>query len=189
MIKMTVDLFNKFSTKQESLDASIREKHDISESDWNINLQVNHDLALKNEIAEFHNECIDQWKYWKKKDVDLKKVISEGVDIIHFLHLNLNKYNIEHITCVNFINKRIEMNAPLIVKVEHYDMTAKKLVVKKDVRNLLKRMYDCKHLEDYLNIYALLLLVLENYNFTLEDIEQAYDEKNRENYERQEQGY
>lgn len=56
MIKMTTELFNKFSTKQEELDSMIREKHNISTLLWQNDLNVNHILVLKVEMAEFIND-------------------------------------------------------------------------------------------------------------------------------------
>ncbi|MFC6292498.1 hypothetical protein BHU61_06655 [Macrococcus epidermidis] len=190
MIQITLKLFEKLAKKQEELDSNIRKQHNISADEWLEDLQQNHVLALKNEIAEFQNECFDQWKYWKTKSVEPRKIIAEGVDIIHFLHLIINKHSAGKETLVTYINKRIETNMPLVrTKEEYWDKDKKKSVKIKDLRYIMNKMYQLKTLEDYLECYAILLIILDYYAFSLEEIEAAYDIKNKENHDRQQQGY
>ncbi|WP_414055207.1 dUTP diphosphatase [Macrococcus equi] len=177
MIQITLNLFTKLSTKQEELDSNIRKQHDISTDVWLEDLHTNHLLATKNEIAEVHNEMFDKWKYWKTKEVDEKLILEEAVDVIHFLHLLINKYQSKPENCVTFINNQVEsINASLDKVNPNYTKA-------------MDRMLNLRTLEDYLCCYATLLILLETYNFNLEDIEAAYDIKNEINHLRQEEGY
>lgn len=169
MIKMKTELFEKFSKKQEELDSMIREKFDININEWKRAYQRNHEIALRVEIAEFVNECHDVWKYWKQKSVVPERILDEAVDVIHFLHLILNKSDESNTELLNtYIHDLREENVTL--------------------SGMLDDLLDVN--TEYLYYtYAQLLLILERYAFTLDDIEQAYDRKNAENHKRQESGY
>lgn len=173
MLKMTEELFNRFAEMQEVLDSEIRTKKEIDSDSWLEELHINHTLALKGEVSEFINEAKDLWKYWKSKAVVPDQLIDEAVDIVHFIHLLLNKNVGDHKAYVWFINNRIDSLS----------------VLKRDYRYHLNNMYKADKLEDYLEIYAILLIVLDHYNFTLDDIAQAYKRKNAENFKRQERNY
>lgn len=169
MIKMTTELFEKFSKKQEELDSMIREKFDININEWKRAYQRNHEIALKVELAEFVNECHDVWKYWKQKSVVPERILDEAVDVIHFLHLILNKSDESNTELLNtYIHDLHEENVTL--------------------SGMLDDLLDVN--TEYLYYtYAQLLLILERYAFTLDDIEQAYDRKNAENHARQNRNY
>lgn len=169
MIKMTTELFEKFSKKQEELDSMIREKFGININEWKRAYQRNHEIALKVELAEFVNECHDVWKYWKQKSVVPERILDEAVDVIHFLHLILNKSDESNTELLNtYIHDLHEENVTL--------------------SGMLDDLLDVN--TEYLYYtYAQLLLILERYAFTLDDIEQAYDRKNAENHKRQESRY
>lgn len=175
MIKMTTELFNKFSTKQEELDSMIREKFGISESEWKNDLDVQHNIALRVELHELVNECHDLWKYWKQKAVNPDRIIDELVDVIHFLHLILNKMNYDADYHVREINKNIPDDEQ-----EKYVTETLGAVFK--INYLIKS-------DDLHKTYAYLLVLADHYAFTLDDIEQAYDKKNNENFKRQERNY
>ncbi|TDM23335.1 hypothetical protein ETI01_07990 [Macrococcoides caseolyticum] len=169
MIKMTTELFEKFSKKQEELDSMIREKFGININEWKRAYQRNHEIALKVELAEFVNECHDVWKYWKQKSVVPERILDEAVDVIHFLHLILNKSDESNTELLNtYIHDLHEENVTL--------------------SGMLDDLLDVN--TEYLYYtYAQLLLILERYAFTLDDIEQAYDRKNAENHARQNRNY
>src|SRR5699024_4193349 len=92
MIELTLEDFKYFSKKQELLDNEIKKQKNISDDEWKHDLDINHTLALKIEIAEFVNECSDIWKYWKDKQPNLDKVLDEAIDVIHFVFLTINKH-------------------------------------------------------------------------------------------------
>ncbi|PKE25143.1 hypothetical protein CW689_01375 [Macrococcoides caseolyticum] len=169
MIKMTTELFEKFSKKQEELDDMIRTKFTIGTTEWNYDLETKHLIALKVEVAEFVNNCHDLWKYWKQKAVNLDMIIEEAVDVIHFIHLILNK-------------KRLTSDA----HIAHIVVERVKFANRSTYAEIIEDMLNTN---DVYEIYAGLLLILDHYAFTLDDIEQAYDRKNAENHARQNRNY
>ncbi|PKF08376.1 dUTP diphosphatase [Macrococcoides caseolyticum] len=175
MIKMTTELFEKFSKKQEELDSMIREKFGISEDEWKYDLSIQHSIALRVELHELVNECHDLWKYWKQKAVNPDRIIDELVDVIHFLHLIMNKTSFNTEYHIGKINKHIPTEEQL-----------------KDVTNYLGDVCKINYLIKSDNLhqtYAYLLVLADHYAFTLDDIEQAYDRKNAENHARQNRNY
>ncbi|PKE18672.1 dUTP diphosphatase [Macrococcoides caseolyticum] len=175
MIKMTTELFEKFSKKQEELDSMIREKFGISEVEWKNYLNIQHSIALRVELHELVNECHDLWKYWKQKAVNPDRIIDELVDVIHFLHLILNKADFNTEYHVREINKYIPTEEQV-----------------KDVTDYLGDVCKINYLiksDELHKTYAHLLVLADHYAFTLDDIEQAYDRKNAENHARQNRNY
>lgn len=178
MINMTTDLFNKFSEQQHIIDYTIKEKHGISDLEWKLVLTDNHYIALKVEMAEFINECHDIWKYWKTKEIDKTKLLDEAADVIHFLHLLINKSkprsNSDFVSRINGTQSDL-----------YFELSTDNLR-----RTTLPAILNIFLNSESLNkIYALLLIILDHYGFTLEDIEQAYDRKNAENHARQNRNY
>lgn len=175
MIKMTTELFEKFSKKQEELDSMIRKKHNISTLVWQNDLNVNHILALKVEMAEFANECHDAWKYWKQKSIVPDRLLDEAVDVIHFMHLLFNKDTSK----TDYENVR-DINEAIKNSLD---------VIKEANGNFKGLLLSFVVVDDLYYIYAQLLIILDHYAFTLDDIEQAYDRKNAENHARQNRNY
>lgn len=196
MIKMTNELFEKFATKQEQLDSMIREKLNITEQQWEEDYEFEHNAALKVEIHEFFNECHDLWKYWKQKAVNPDRIIEEAVDVIHFLHLIINRddrfvpsfdgargFHVNHINIMlNYIEWTSEEKYPS--EAIRILMGDSRLLLGNE--NIFKGFYNQNDLYTY---YAAILYVLDHYGFTLDDIEQAYDKKNKENHTRQANNY
>lgn len=177
MIQLTKETFDHFSKNQDKLDEFIREKKGIQLDDWDKDnyYEKAHIIAMTNEVNEFVNECRDVWKYWKDKPVDYMKLKDELVDVIHFLHLNLNKI-----------------------------LRTRKVTTREDIRKSInKRAFELSHKYSSIEllhllsiepaiveIYALLLTVAHQlYGMTLEEIVEAYDIKNAENYKRQQTGW
>lgn len=178
MIKMTNELFDKFSEKQKEIDAMIKEKHNISDLKWSVALHDQHEIALKVEMAEFINECRDVWKYWKTKEIDRERILDEAADVIHFIHLIYNKnperLNSEFVHQINAVQKDL-----------YFDF------IRNDTREMtLESLWNTfLNFQNIGKTYAILLSILSHYGFTLEDIEAAYDIKNKINHQRQESGY
>ena len=167
-----------YAEKQQALDSYIRSKHNISETDWNSShfFKQAHYIALKNEVNEFINECRDIWKYWKKKPVDKEKLIDEFVDIIHFSFLIHNKTDDTSLDNILLTSTR------LIDDVIEQGVTKEQIGV-----DLLSRLESSEHYQDILA--HSLVVVIGLYDFNANDIKQAYDRKNKENYERQNKGW
>mgnify|MGYP002719763595 CR=1 FL=1 len=177
MVKMTNELFEKFSKKQEELDSVIREKRNISLEEWNSSNRYffKHMLALINEKNEFINECRDIWKYWKTKQIVPEKLIDEAVDVIHCMHLIDNKksshewFSID-VSTINEVIKRVKASGKMEFCPEEV-------------------LFHFEKTDDLNEIYGRLLSILDHYAFTLHDIEVAYDNKNKENHKRQKNNY
>lgn len=177
MIQLTKQAYLHFVENQEKLDEFIREKKGISLEEWDGNIYYDHahNIALQTEVSEFVNECRDTWKYWKDKPVDYGKLKDELVDIIHFAHLILNKkdrtrMNFNHETIHKAINRRVAELHDQHSNIELLDYIGVEPIITK--------------------IYALLLTIAhQTYGMTLEEIVEAYDNKNAENYKRQKTGW
>src|SRR5699024_9652266 len=93
MIELTLEDFKYISEKQTLLDNAIKKQKNITHDEWLHDLDNNHTIALKVEIAEFVNECSDIWKYWKDKQPNKERIIDEAIDVLHFVFLRINKEN------------------------------------------------------------------------------------------------
>lgn len=177
MIQITKEAFDHFSKNQDKLDEFIREKKGIQIEDWDNELfyERAHLIALHNEVNEFVNECRDVWKYWKEKPIDYEKLKDELVDVIHFLHLNMNKtfrnsLVISRDKTREAINSRIRELRNKYVSIDLLAFLAVEPTINE--------------------IYALLLTAADQlYGMTMEEIVEAYDIKNAENYKRQKTGW
>lgn len=178
MIQLSNDFFKEVAELQEKLDDNIRVKKEIDFEDWLKNLQQNHILAYRNELSEFINEIPPLWKYWKNAPIS-EHALEEAIDVIHFAHLLLNKqfmmkeYEIERI--VIQLNNEIKRHA---IAIENGHATT-----------LLNAMYNVETANDIITSYAGLLAILDHLKFDLEQIKTAYYEKNKENHNRQANGY
>ena len=150
------------------LDEDIIRKNGITHDEWMDDLHTNHIIALRVEVAEFVNEA-REWKYWKKKPIDRERVIDEAVDVIHFLMLILNK-------------NRSGLSDDEVADAVETAMPDESANIKDILHSMLVE-------HAYNEILAYLLYVLNDYNFTTQDILEAYNRKNKVNFERLESGY
>lgn len=158
-------------TQQEKLDADIRKKKDISDTEWNsIEFDSMHGAALYVEKAELINECHDLWKYWKSKPVDRFKILDEAVDCIHFLMLIANKKE----ETPESILHRLHDGLDFIT--ENYSVD----------EHLVSGFLRAEGFE--INI-AIIAVLLDHYGFTTKDIIDQYNRKNRINFERLNSNY
>lgn len=129
--------------------------------------------AYRVELGELLQEW-KQFKYWKlnKGEIDREKMLEEWADCMHFA-LSLENYNI----CPNegyydYISKHAEED------IEKY------LYAENDIYIVLKRCFtDFDYIVEYTIILGLKL------GFTMEELEQAYWNKNKINWERIENNY
>ncbi|WP_271396861.1 dUTP diphosphatase [Salinicoccus roseus] len=156
---------------QERFDNKMRADKGISDNQWDFYLDGNHKLALKVELHEFVNECHDLWKYWKSKPINRERILDEAIDVIHFVMLLTNKREKAHKQgrFEGLVNQDIELNKDYPV-----------------FQNLLL-LSDMK--KGVPNTLALLLIILDHYGFTEQDIIEQYKRKNAINFERLEEGY
>ncbi|UOQ47187.1 dUTP diphosphatase [Gracilibacillus caseinilyticus] len=152
---------------QQQLDNYILSQHDLK----NENVFDKKILALLVEVGELANEtrC---FKYWSVKPPSDKEVIlEEYVDGIHFilslgLELGLEQY--EH----KPEGQALELPA-LFLEVYHAISTLK----------------DTPSIKVYHQVFNTYITLGEALGFTAEDIKGAYMDKNKVNFERQNQGY
>lgn len=168
---------------QARLDEYIREQKGISDEEWlGDKFKIFHELAYKNEVSEFINECHDVWKYWKSKPVDTNRIVDEFVDVVHFANLIINKmslngYNISETDILRDVvlslwreakNNKIEPHVFLhTLEKPNFD------TVKSTLRPIIHGIR----------------FLYEQYGIGIEDVIDAYHKKNKENYERQQNGY
>ena len=155
--------------QQMKLDEEIIEKHGLTNEEWEYDLEDNHIIALRVEVAEFVNCTYDHWKYWKKKPIDRDRIIDEAVDVIHFIMLHLNKERYQ-VSTEDFVQSIVDL-----MPYKNKEITF--------ILNIMLVSTTCNE------IMACLLFVLDHYNFTTQDIIDAYNRKNKENFERLESGY
>lgn len=178
MIELTLEDFKYFSKKQELLDNEIKKQKNISDDEWKHDLDINHTIALKIEIAEFVNECSDIWKYWKDKQPNKERIIDEAIDVLHFVFLRINKENRD----INDVYELYDLANEQLKYNKENDL----INLKDGLSNLLE--HDGKEEKPEL-LFLVVLFILTHYEFTREDIIEQYNKKNAINFERLENGY
>lgn len=156
--------------QQERLDADIRERFKINDTEW-IEMNIEHDIALRVEVAEFVNACYKSWKYWKSKPMDRSQILDEAIDVIHFVMLHHNK-NYDLGITIKTISDTLEV--------------ARQLEDESEVR---ERLHYILIYTNKFEILIKLLEILDFYDFDRKQIMQAYKDKNKVNFERLEAGY
>lgn len=156
--------------QQERLDHDIRKKLSINDAEW-LEMHIEHDIALRVEVAEFVNACYKSWKYWKSKPMDRSQVLDEAIDIIHFVMLHHNK------------QYKLNLASTLLMgalgSAHQFE----------DVSEVKETLH---HILQYNSIFHLLkdvLVILDYYDFDRKQIMEAYDKKNKVNFERLAEGY
>lgn len=134
------------------------------------------DLATLDEIGEFTHELKGDWCWWKKSQapVDRKKVLEELVDIWHFvlIHVNVNlkgtRY-FDHYT-LDEIN-RILNTYRVLIESDGLSLALGNLLMSPKGRILQ------------------LIAISEYIGFNIQQIYEAYCDKNKVNYQRLKEGY
>lgn len=178
MIELTLEDFKYFSRKQKLLDNEIKRQKNISDDEWKHDLDINHTIALKIEIAEFVNECSDIWKYWKDKQPNKERIIDEAIDVLHFVFLRINKENRD----INDVYELYDLANEQLKYNKENDL----INLKDGLSNLLE--HDSKEEKPEL-LFLVVLFILTHYDFTREDIIEQYNKKNAINFQRLENGY
>lgn len=137
-------------------------------------MEKEHKIALNVEIHEFINECFKVWKYWKKKEMDMDKLIDEAIDVIHFCMLQINKNNVD-----------LDYTAQDVVD---HNINRRTLCDRNQVKDVLYRLSTQPN-KDVKVILGDILVLLDYYGFTTSDILSAYNKKNKVNFERLNNGY
>lgn len=180
---LILDFTNDTIRNQARLDEYIREQKGISDDEWlGDKFFVFHELAYKTEVSEFINECHDVWKYWKSKPVDTNRIVDEFVDVVHFANLIVNKISVDGY----HISETDELR-PIV-----YDLW-REAKNNKIAPHVFLHMLDKPNFDTVKStlrpIVHSIRFLYEQYGIGIEDVIDAYHKKNKENYERQQNGY
>lgn len=167
----STELIKDMLQMQAKLDESIMNEYGLTE----IN-EENLRMAILDEVGELTHELKGNWCWWKKTQspVDDKKVLGELVDVWHFVLSYQNHFNGD----VNGI-----LNDLIFEKTSD------------NILNLLMT-YEYKLSETLTdlatwNIHKMerLVAISEYLGFTIEQVYEAYCDKNKVNYQRLKEGY
>lgn len=152
--------------QQKKLDHDMRSRFDIKDITWNRGMKKEHRIALNVEIHEFINEAYKTWKYWKKKPMERENIIQEGIDVIHFVML--------------LINKDRTPNEEKAIIMAHEIHNLDPLVNEEDVKDTLYELSRFSAIPE--SVLYKTLQILEYYDFNRKQILEAYDRKNEINF-------
>ena len=157
--------------KQSKLDGSIMSAYGLTEID-----RENLDMAILDEIGELTHELKGEWCWWKKTQapVDDEKVLGELVDIWHFVLSYQNHFEFGEQTLGSFAHEK-EMSDMFLERLRGEYVGLHAMLV-----TLVE--YNSPRIE-------VLIAITEFLNFTIEQVYDAYCEKNKINYQRLKEGY
>ena len=171
MTSTEYDLIKEMLQMQEKLDESIMKEYGLNEID-----EENLRMAILDEVGELTHELKANWCWWKKTQapVDDKKVLGELVDVWHFVLSYQNHFN----GCENGIlnASMFEINSDNILNLL--------------MTNEYKLSETLTDLSTW-NIHKMerLVAISEYLGFTIEQVYEAYCNKNKINYQRLKEGY
>jgi dimeric dUTPase (all-alpha-NTP-PPase superfamily) len=166
-----IELIKEMLVMQERLNDAIMKEYHLTEITTE---QIN--MATLDEIGELNHELKANWCWWKKSQapVDRKKVLEELVDIWHFvlIHVNVNlkgtRY-FDHYT-LDEIN-RILNTYRVLIESDGLSLALGNLLMSPKGRILQ------------------LIAISEYIGFNIQQIYEAYCDKNKVNYQRLKEGY
>ena len=171
MTSKDIDLIKEMLQKQAKLDKTIMDEYGLDEID-----EEKLSFAILDEVGELTHELKANWCWWKKTQapVDDNKVLGELVDIWHFVlswqnHFNHGEKGIEN-TCMF---KRNSKNILSLMRNNEFGLTVAFSDLVSWKWNKLER----------------LIAITEYLGFTIEQVYEAYCDKNKVNYQRLESGY
>lgn len=169
MTSKEYELIKEMLKKQENLDKSIMSAYGLK--------KITDDklaFAILDEVGELTHELKGDWCWWKKTQppVDMGKVLGELVDIWHFVLSYQNNINLGEMSLYEFEKEKSEVNGILL------PMRAESLPY------VLVYIATCGH-----HMLETLIAVTEYLGFTIEQVYEAYCDKNKINYQRLKEGY
>lgn len=171
MTSTEYDLIKEMLQMQKKLDEAIMEEYGLNEID-----EENLRMAILDEVGELTHELKANWCWWKKTQapVDKEKVLGELVDVWHFVLSYQNHFNFGEEARLSYLNEEELSNGML-----------KRLRTKKS--NLSKVLTRLVIFES--SIIPVLIAITEYLGFTIEQVYEAYGDKNKINYQRLKEGY
>ena len=171
MTSKEFELIKEMLQMQAKLDESIMKEYGLNEID-----EENLRMAILDEIGELTHELKGNWCWWKKTQpqVDKEKVLGELVDVWHFVLSYQNNFNHGEKTLLGYsYDKEIADDFLENLRAKKYMLPIALSVL---VRN-----------KD--SIIMVLVAITEYIGFTIEQVYEAYCDKNKVNYERLKEGY
>lgn len=171
MTSKEYELIKEMLQMQAKLDEAIMNEYGLTE----INKE-NLKMAILDEVGELTHELKGSWCWWKKTQapVDDKKVLGELVDVWHFVLNYQNHFNLGKETLYSFLQEK-KMSDTFLERLRGEYVSLPEMLVK------LVR-YDSIIIE-------ILIAITEYLNFTIEQVYEAYCDKNKVNYQRLKEGY
>lgn len=170
MKKSDIELIKEMLHMQAKLDEAIMKEYGLIEID-----EENLRMAILDEVGELTHELKGNWCWWKKtqEPVDMGKVLGELVDVWHFVlsYQNHFDYGMQGIINRCMFLKNIEKHLDLL-KAKDYELP-------EIFSDLVVFEYKLERL----------IAITEYLEFSIEDVYQAYCDKNKVNYQRLKEGY
>ncbi len=169
MISKDIDLIKEMLQMQAKLDEAIMKEYGLKK----IN-ERNLTFAILDEVGELTHELKGNWCWWKKTQpkVDKSKVLGELVDVWHFV---LSYQN-------HFRNGMSRTESQIIVNAKVYLREMKD--IQKGIASMLAGLPNTS-----ISKLEKLIAISEYLGFTIEQVYEAYCDKNKVNYQRLESGY
>lgn len=171
MTSKEFELIKEMLQMQAKLDEAIMKEYRLNE----IN-EENLRMAILDEVGELTHELKSVWCWWKRTqpEVDYEKVLGELVDVWHFVLSYQNHFNSGEEMLCSYLNEK-EMSATYLERLG--DQT-------------LSLPFALSNLVYYKRtIITVLVAITEYLNFTIEQVYEAYCDKNKINYQRLKEGY
>lgn len=170
MKKEDIELIKEMLQMQAKLDEAIMKEYGLTE----INKE-NLRMAILDEVGELTHELKGNWCWWKKTQapVDMGKVLGELVDVWHFVlsYQNHFDYGMQGIINRYMFSRNLEKNL-YFLKVKHYELP-------EILSDLVEFEFKLERL----------IPITEYLGFTVEQVYEAYVNKNKVNYQRLKEGY
>lgn len=171
MTENDVELIRKMLIRQDKLDKSIMEAYGLTEIDGE-KLK----LAILDEVGELNHELKANWCWWKKtqEPVDRGKVLGELVDVYHFVL----SYHNHFMWGIDGLGSNRCMVRDVAQCYESLKTGESKYAD-----------YLCDVVNYPFNKIHRLIAITEYLGFTVEQVYEAYGDKNKINYQRLKEGY
>lgn len=175
--------------KQKELDNQIIQQHNLHGQ----NLLPGTVLALQVELAELANEW-QGFKHWKANPKPKPKLLEEYADGLHFfLSLAIQKGWEDHLYVYEEAIDDIRedgFDGGITTAFTEINYWLTKIVIEHEVEKYIVNLSYSKHEFSFKNAWFIFLsLGIVGFNFTPEQIEEAYLKKNEVNHKRQQEGY
>lgn len=172
MASKDIDLIKEMLQMQTKLDKAIMQEYGLKELD-----EEKLNLAILDEIGELTHELKGEWCWWKKTQapVDKEKVLGELVDVWHFVLSYTNNFD-DGESMFDTGTYEFDRGYKYYLSKTHFNKNA--------LTNLFSELID-----SWLEKLVILVVITEYLGFTVEQVYEAYCDKNKVNYQRLESGY